>query len=73
MLASRCLSVACVGVCAAQMSVDVGTRSARLALIDKCREDSVIPEPIGVVRKDDIVLDLGYSHVFPVTTLATLF
>jgi hypothetical protein len=42
-----------------QLSVEVDTRSARLALIDKCRQDNAAPEPVGVIRKDDVVLDLG--------------
>jgi hypothetical protein len=48
---------------ALQLSVDVDARSARVALIDKCKADSAVPEPIGVIRKDDVVLDLGCVRV----------
>ena len=61
-----------------QMSVEVDTRSARLALIDKCREERVIPEPIGVVRANDVVLDLAYAGtehavMFLLVTRAAMF
>ena len=48
---------------ALQLSVDVDARSARVALIDKCKADSAAPEPIGVIRKDDVALDLGCVRV----------
>jgi hypothetical protein len=48
---------------ALQLSVDVDARSARVALIDKCKADSAVPEPVGVIRKDDVVLDLGCVRV----------
>ncbi len=51
-----------------QLSVDVDARSARVALIDKCKADSAVPEPIGVIRKDDVVLDLGCVRVCEIAT-----
>lgn len=48
---------------ALQLSVDVDARSARVALIDKCKADRAVPEPMGVIREDDVVLDLGCVRV----------
>lgn len=55
-----------------QLPLGVDTRSARVALIDGCKADSVAPEPVGVLRKDDVVLDLGYVPKAAICSISVL-